>query len=93
MKAKVAEQVFDVQCKWEIDKDGDHSLSVGFDGKEMDYWGIVCPHHEGHFEVVGGWGDIRYSVYGPIEEAKSKAEHSAIDDLARKYHIEIEVSK
>ena len=93
MKAKVAEQVFEVQVEWETDEDGDHSLSVGFDGKTPEYWGIVCPHHEGYFEVVGGWGDVQYSVHDSLREAKNQAERSAIDNLTRRYHIEIEITK
>ena len=93
MRVKVAEQVFDVRIKWKIDKDGDHSLSVGFNGKKLDYWGIVCPHHEGRFEVVGAWGDVQYSVYDSLEEAKNRAERSAIYHLVSQYHIEIEISK
>ena len=91
MKAKVAQQIFDVRVKWKIDKTGDYSLSVGFDGKKPKYWGIVCPHHEGHFRVVGGWADVDYCVFDSLEEAKNRAARSAIDYLARRYHIEIEI--
>lgn len=82
MKYRIESKTIEPKFKWVKDSEGDYQLSFIDENKKWNYWGMICPHHKDHFEIV--W-DGRLSAHFPntLKEAKRIAEEMCAGDILR----------